>query len=96
MLRQQISEKKIDDSTVSRIFLTYSKERMMVLIEYEKDNKKLKIEKNYANSALGKLEADEFLKTIKSGNDVLKYFGMETKENKKNVTKKSSRTNKKD
>lgn len=69
-----IKKKKVDKETNLRVLKNEALNR--IAVEFTSDICKLTLQKSYQDTYEGRLEAEEFQKTIKSTNDLKQYFGV--------------------
>lgn len=69
-----IKTKKVDKETNVKILKNEATSRIMV--EFSSDVCKLVVQKSFQDTHEGRLQAEEFQKTIKSTNDLKTYFGV--------------------
>jgi hypothetical protein len=83
-----LKNKKIDDDTTLKVSVS---DAGRIFVEFSGTNPKLLVQKSFQNTPEGKEESVKFQKSIKSIEDLKKYFGINKEKN--NVTRKSTRTN---
>lgn len=69
-----IKKKKLDQNTNLKVFKHEATER--VLVEFSSDICKMVIQKSFQDTYEGRLAAEDFQKTIKSTDDLKRYFGI--------------------
>lgn len=70
-----MKKKKLDEETNLRVLKNTALGRISV--EFSSDTCKLIVQKSFQNTHEGRKEADEFSKTIKSTDDLKRYFGIQ-------------------
>lgn len=73
-----IKEKKLDKETKLKISQSLMTGR--IFVEFTSTNPRIVLQKNFQDTYEGKLESDEFAKSIKNTSQLREYFGI--KENK--------------
>jgi hypothetical protein len=73
-----IKEKKIDKETTLKITKNIMSGR--IFVEFTSDNPRIVLQKNFQDSLYGKLKSEEFVKSIKSTDQLREYFGIKKKE----------------
>lgn len=69
-----IKEKKIDEETTLKISQNLMSGR--IFVEFKSNNPKIVLQKNFQDSYEGKLQSQVFAKSIKSTDQLRKYFGI--------------------
>lgn len=75
-----IKNKQIDKDTTLKVSQTSDSSR--IFVEFSSVNPKLTLQKNFQNTPEGKEASLKFQKSIKSTNDLKRYFGLISKEKK--------------
>lgn len=73
-----IKEKKIDKETTLKITQNIMSGR--IFVEFTSNNPRIVLQKNFQDSLYGKLKSEEFVKSIKSTDQLREYFGLKKKE----------------
>ena len=73
-----IKEKKIDKETTLKITQNIMSGR--IFVEFRSNNPRIVLQKNFQDSLYGKLKSEEFVKSIKSTDQLREYFGLKKKE----------------
>jgi hypothetical protein len=69
-----LKNKKLDKETILNITQNSSNNR--IFVEFKSENSKIVLQKTFPGTYQGKVDAEEFSKTIKSIDDLKKYFGL--------------------
>lgn len=69
-----LKKKKLDNETHLRVYKNEALQRISV--EFSSDTFKMILQKSYQDTYEGRRDADEFSKTIKSTEDLKRYFGI--------------------
>lgn len=72
-----LREKKIDDHTTLKVSKNLMSGR--VFVEFVSDNPRIVLQKNFQDTMSGKLDSENFAKSIRSTRDLHVYFGIEKK-----------------